>query len=494
MMIRRMLAVQTLRTRYARKMEAMSQSITSSLSVGKQKNPIYALDGVRAVACLCVISFHLNLFSLFGHIWSPMLNDVGATMISSMALAGEMGILLFFILSGFLLFLPFAKAILFDQPRPLLRRYYIRRIFRILPGYYVALLLMVLYLQPIYLQPAHLHELWLFLTFRMDFPPTYQQINAPFWTLAIEFQFYLLLPLMAWLISKVASQGVLRIRVLKMVICILAMLAWGLFTRYWGFLLTSNTPTQDFTLPEMISSTLRPYIFGTSGKYFEIFAIGMLIAVAYLYLQNEPHSDWLNTRVRLLSPFLFVLGLIVIACANLWHYYVVYVHGITLHYLDAYQNVLKSSKDVLNPISFALGYGLCLFAVLHGPASLRKPFEWLPLRWIGFISYSLYIWHDPFIIFFQLYFLPNFQVLGWMMGAQYMIFVLWVLVTVFPLSITFYRWVEMPGMRVGERICSWLERRGHEDKDTASITVAVPEIRETVLTASDSGDNSLRSL
>jgi peptidoglycan/LPS O-acetylase OafA/YrhL len=447
--------------------------------MGKQKNPIYALDGVRAVACLCVISFHLNLFSLISHIWSPMLNDVGATMISSIALAGEMGIMLFFILSGFLLFLPFAKAILFDQPYPQLRRYYIRRIFRILPGYYVALFLMALYLQPMYLQAAHLHEFWLFLTFRMDFPITYQKMNPPFWTLAIEFQFYLVLPLIAWLIKKGVGEGALRMRVLKMVICILIMLVWGLFTRYWGFLLTSNTPTEDFTLPAMISSTLRPYIFGTSGKYLEVFAIGMLIAVVYLYLQNEPHSGRLNTRVRLLSPCLFVLGLIVIACANLWHYYVVYVHGITLHYLDPYQKALNYSKDVLNPISFALGYGLCLFSILHGPALLKKPFEWLPLRWIGLISYSLYIWHDPFIIFFQLYFLPKFQALGWMIGTQYMIFIFWVLVTVFPLSITFYRWVEMPGVRVGERLCVWLERR--RDRDTERIAVTVPEIREAVL-------------
>ncbi len=493
-MVRRTLIVQALRAGYARKIEAMSQSITSALSVGKQKNPIYALDGVRAVACLCVISFHLNLFSLLAHLWLPILNDVGATFISSIALAGEMGIMLFFILSGFLLFLPFAKAIVFDQPRPPLRRYYIRRIFRIFPGYYISLFLMVLYLQPIYLQPAHLHELWLFLTFRMDFPLTYQQINPPFWTLAIEFQFYLVLPFIAWLVRKVAGKGTPRVRALKMVTCILALCACGLYIRYWGFFLTSSTPPQDFTLLAMISSALRPYIFGTSGKYFEVFAIGMLIAVAYLYLQNEPYTGRLNKSVRFLSPYLFVLGILVISCANLWHYYVVYVHGITLHYLDSYQSILNSSKDVFNAMSFALGYGLCLFAILHGPSSLRKPFEWLPLRWIGLISYSLYIWHDPFIIFFQIYFLPKFQALGWAMGTQYMIFVFWVIVTVFPLSITFYRWIEMPGIRMGERICSWLERQGHGDRDTERIAVMVPKILEPVLVPSSPGENSRKSL
>lgn len=485
--------MQALRANGARQMEAMSRSITNALSVGKQKDPIYALDGVRAVACLSVISFHLNLFSMFGHLWTPILSDVGATVISSLELAGEMGIILFFILSGFLLFLPFARAILFDQPGPLLRRYYIRRIFRILPGYYVSLFLITLYLQPGYFQLAHLYQFWLFLTFRMDFPLTYQQINPPYWTLAIEFQFYLVLPLIAWLIGKVASGGALGMRVLKVNACILVMFAWGIATRYWGFFMTSSMPSHDFTLPAMISSALRPYIFGTSGKYFEAFAIGMFVAVAYLYLRNKPHTGGINTCVRLLSPYLFILGIVVIACANLWHYYVVYVHGITLHYLDPYWSILAYSKDVLNPVSFALGYGLCLFAILHGPASLRKPFEWQPLRWIGLISYSLYIWHDPFIMYFQAYFLPKFQALGWALDTQYMIFAFWVVVTAFPLAITFYRWVEVPGIRLGEWICRWLEK-GRRDKDTERIAVAVPEVREVVLVNPGSGKGSLKSL
>ena len=483
--------MQALRANGARQIEAMSRSITDALSVGKQKDPIYALDGVRAVACLSVISFHLNLFSMFGHLWTPILSDVGATVISSLELAGEMGIILFFILSGFLLFLPFARAILFDQPGPPLRRYYIRRIFRILPGYYVSLFLITLYLQPGYFQPAHLYQFWLFLTLRMDFPLAYQQINPPYWTLAIEFQFYLVLPLIAWLMGKVASRGALRMRVLKINACIFVMFAWGIATRYWGFFMTSSVPTHDFTA--IISSALRPYIFGTSGKYFEVFAIGMLIAVAYLYLRNEPRTGSLNTCVRLLSPYVFALGIIVIACANLWHYYVVYVHGITLHYLDPYQGILTYSKDVLNPVSFALGYGLCLFAILHGPASLRKPFEWQPLRWIGLISYSLYIWHDPFIIYFQAYFLPKFQALDWALDTQYMIFVFWVVVTVFPLAITFYRWIEVPGVRLGEWICRWLEReRG--GKGTEGIAVALPDACETILVSSGSRKKIVKPL
>lgn len=394
-------------------------------------------------------------------------------------LVGEMGIMLFFILSGFLLFLPFARAILFDQPGPSLRRYYIRRIFRILPGYYIALLLIVLYQQPIYLQPTHFQEFWLFLTFRMDFPLTYQQIDPPFWTLAIEFQFYLFLPLLARFIGTIVGRGTLNTRMLKMALCISGMLVWGIYTRYWGFLMTSNAPTQDLTFPSVFARVLRPYIFGTSGKYYEVFAIGMFIAVIYLYLQNAPAAGRLNRGVRSLCPYIFIVGIAVIASANIWHYYVIYVRGITLHYLDPYQNVLVQYKDVLMPISFALGYGLCLFAVLHGPAALKRPFEWRPLRWIGLISYSLYIWHDPFIMFFQSYFLPGFQRLAWSQSTQYTAFVFWVVITAFPLSLTFYRWIEMPGIRVGERICRLLEKANERIECTENA--AAPQLQEAVL-------------
>ena len=474
--------MQIVQTSFLKKASALNQSATASLNAlngDKQKRTIKALDGVRAVACLSVMSFHLNLFSCVGNVWSPYLDNIGA-LFSSIALLGETGVMLFFILSGFLLFLPFAKAMLLDQPWPSLRRYYVRRVLRILPGYYAALLLITLYLHPEYFQPAHIHEFWLFLTFRMDFPITYQQLNAPFWTLAIEFQFYMLLPLIAWLMSKCVRCGRSPFRVVKIMFCLVLLIIWGLFTRYWGFIMTSPSVNKPL-LPDSIVTIIKPYIFGTSGKYFEVFAIGMLIAVAYIQLQNTPDNSRLKSRLRRLSPLLFVSGLIVLNAVDVWHYYVVYMHGRSLHFLDAYQGFLVSFKDVLNPFGFALGYGCCLFAILHGPNALKRPFEWAPLCWIGCISYSLYIWHDPFVLFFLSTFLPKFQQLGWSRPAQYIIYAAWIVVTTFPLSLTFYRWVEMPGIRLGEKLCSSLE--GQHRKIEHGV-VAFPQLQEKVLVAS----------
>ena len=72
-------------------------------------------------------------------IWGPVYNihDVPgmlAFFVASVAYYGESGVIFFFLLSSFLLFLPYAKALLFEDPWPSLRRFYLRRIFRILPG------------------------------------------------------------------------------------------------------------------------------------------------------------------------------------------------------------------------------------------------------------------------------------------------------------------------------------------------------------------------
>ena len=88
-----------------------------------------------------------------------------------------------------------------------------------------------------------------------------QQLNGPFWTLAIEFQFYLLLPIIAWLFRLIVRRGMLHWRMIKLTLCLLVMVAWGLLTRYWGIYL-ANTPKLDFLIPHSVSIALIPFIYG----------------------------------------------------------------------------------------------------------------------------------------------------------------------------------------------------------------------------------------
>lgn len=445
----------TLSAKSPEELQAVNQPMTEPLDGSKQKQAIPALDGVRGLAGLVVISFHLNLWSYYGHVWSALPGDMGGV-VTSFMLVGESGVLLFFILSGVLLFLPYARAMLYEGSWPSPLQYYLRRFFRILPGYYLALFLMLLYMTPEYLQPDHREKLWLFLTLRMDFPLTYQQIDPPFWTLAIEFQFYLLLPLIAAIIGRIVIRGTVKQRLGKLMLCLLVMFAWGVLTRYWG-LKIADTTQLDFLLPHTAWDAIRPYIYGNEGKFFEAFATGMLIATVYAYLQNHPAKEKLNRRVRHLSPAILTLGLLVVAAVAIWHFHAYFV---AIHFLDRYNDFIMPNLSMYIYIGYTVGYGLCLFAVMHGSDQLRRPLEWRWLRWIGRISYSLYLWHDPFILYFFVSFLPRFRSLGWSPLAQYATYVLWIIITVVPVATTIYRLVEIPGIRVGEKLCKLVETDG----------------------------------
>lgn len=444
------------------RIQALRQSVAQFLGDGdsdgdgKQKNAIRELDGVRGIACLFVVVFHMFQLASFYGIWQPAFDDVGALM-SAAALSGESGVILFFILSGFLLFLPYTKSMLFDSAWPSLPRFYTRRVFRIIPGYYVALCLITIFWAPWYLQQMYWHDLWLFLTFRMDFPPTFQKLDGPFWTLAVEFQFYMLLPLVAWLMRLLVRQGPLNWRLGKLTFCLLLMIAWGFGTRYWGLFLSSTLPL-DFWLPHPVAAFLTPYIFGKDGKYFEVFAIGMLVCMFYIYLQHRPSREHRTSHTNLISLVLFGSGLAIFAFLSLWHFWH-YYRGKTLHFFDTYKLFWTDTKDLFLPIGYAIAYALCMFALLRGPAWLKRLFQWTLLRWLGLISYSVYMWHYPIIMHFIWNFLPNYQKLGWSQAAQACVYILWLLLTVFPLSILLYHFIEMPGIRLGERLWQKWERR-----------------------------------
>jgi hypothetical protein len=74
----------------------------------RPRGTIAALDGVRAIACLMVIAYHISLMALVTHLWS----ENADSLVTALMLAGNAGVTLFFVLSGFLLFLPYANALL----------------------------------------------------------------------------------------------------------------------------------------------------------------------------------------------------------------------------------------------------------------------------------------------------------------------------------------------------------------------------------------------
>src|SRR4051794_14083239 len=124
------------------------------------------VEALRALAALGVLSWH---------VWShPVIDDhygVSVGPLTKLFDNGRAGVAMFFVLSGFLLYRPFAAAIVRRTPSPSLRRYFINRVLRIIPAYWVVLLVVAACFQRGLLdRPVQLLANMLFL---QDFVPSY---------------------------------------------------------------------------------------------------------------------------------------------------------------------------------------------------------------------------------------------------------------------------------------------------------------------------------
>lgn len=432
------------------------------LENNKPKTTIAALDGVRAIACLSVVMFHIGLNV---HIWDTA--TLGHNAIS-IIMAGDAGVSLFFVLSGFLLFLPYIKSLLFDGDWPSLRTFYLRRALRIMPGYYLSLLLMIIIWHPEYLQADHLKRLFLFLIFFMDSSKsTFQQINGPFWTLAVEWQFYLLLPLLAFAMRPIVQRGSLQRRVWMLVLCLVGLASWGMLSRYAGLYLVAHTSTTWF-VPRQVLNVALIFLYGASqpglhGKFLEDFALGMLAAFCYMMVRNTAVEGKWNCMLRRLSPWLWGFGLLWLFEMALWE-----AGRAAPHPGGRFNTFLFGmGYDVFHEIGLSLGFAACVVAILFGSIGLKRIFEWTPLRWVGLISYSMYMWHLPLIYAFIAVVTPYVQT--WRPWMTFSLYWLWVLVAVIPFSFLFFALVERPWMRVSDNL-----RQKNQKKVHSNISLAPP--------------------
>lgn len=156
---------------------------------------IKGLDGIRGIAALAVFGVHYNQIVDIDY-------QIGSIDFYQLITNGDHGVALFFILSGLLLSLPFWRTVLYQQAKPSLKTYFIHRLVRILPAYYVALSILILLSGLWRFEQAWL-DILLHYTFLFNYTEfSFFSINPTFWTLAVEMQFYLLLPCMFFMLRR----------------------------------------------------------------------------------------------------------------------------------------------------------------------------------------------------------------------------------------------------------------------------------------------------
>ena len=410
----------------------------------KPKGTVASLDGVRAFACLSVVVFHIHVATERMNLW----NGADQPFLTSVFWSGASGVTLFFVLSGFLLFLPYVKAILFEKPWPDTWLFYLRRILRIIPGYYFSLFILVLLSSPSFLQPQNWKHLLLFPLFFMDSSAaTNKTINGPYWTLAVEWQFYLLLPWIALGIRCLAQTVTARPKRRFWVVfgCLQAMIIWGVGTRFVGHYFMYH-PTVTFLVPRYVLNIILFFIYGINGKYLEDFAVGMLLVLCYTYMRNSISREKYTRWMQQLSPWLWgigVLGLLFMAMRN--------YSNVTMYVWSMFPRLFHA-LGWTNELGFSLAYACCILVILFDKRLLRRFFEWTPLRWIGLISYSLYIWHLPILSAFEHAVGPS--LVGLNHYVAYSLVWTWEFLVAVPFAFVIYVLVEKPAMRLSDRLRS----------------------------------------
>jgi peptidoglycan/LPS O-acetylase OafA/YrhL len=347
--------------------------------------------------------------------------------------------------------MPYAKALLFSDRWPLARTFYLRRALRIFPGYYISLFILILLEQRDYFLPSGWPKLGLFLSFFMDSTRlTFRVLNGPYWTLAVEWQFYMILPLLMLGVLLLVKRVPIHKRLRAVTFCLLGIIVIGLIVRFLGFYFQGN-PTATFLLPRPALNVILFFTFGIIGKYTEDFAVGMLASLCYIYAQRLPTEHRFTHLMRRWSSWFWGVGLLILVFYAMWHF-----QDDPNTPAWPFLNPLMPYYNWLSEMLLAWGFGLCIVAILFGPPSLQRMLAWTPLRWIGLISYSLYIWHLPMLqlLLFLLAYLPTLPYY-----ATFTLYWLWTLVLTTPFCLLVYIVIEKPGMKLGDRWRKAIEAR-----------------------------------
>lgn len=316
------------------------------------------LDGLRAVAAITVIGVHTAFRSgLSGH--TPRLGQFTARL--------EVGVWVFFLLSGFLLYRPFVAAHLDGRPGPAVRPYLRRRLLRIVPAYWVALGAAVLFGAVDHVHTVHDVVVYFGFLQIYDTQRILHGIPAA-WTLCIEMSFYLLLPLYAASVAR-RRHDPLRAELAGIVALIVFSEAWKLVI-YWG------VPN-----PHNIQGSWLP-------AYLDLFAVGMGLAVWSARRPRVEDQPWVFRHPA------FPWASWAFAAVCFWAVSV----PLGLPISPAFSEGLGKTMG-RHLLYGGVALGLLLPAVFGAQDRgwIRRFLRLRVVAFLGLISYGIYLWHETVI-------------------------------------------------------------------------------------------------
>jgi peptidoglycan/LPS O-acetylase OafA/YrhL len=401
-----------------------------------------ALDGLRVIAAIAVLVVHVGGETGFAFTGSPA---------SWVVSRGDVGVPIFFVLSGLLLYRPWARAVIQGKAVPAARTYLYRRALRILPAYWVVVIIALPVLNTAHATSpvAWIQNLGLIQVY--DPHPWWSGTGAQglgqMWSLAVEVSFYALLPVIAAGLAAWARRGAGADARARRLLGGLAVLAGASY----GFAVLEYYPSGQFWLGDTLPRLLT------------WFAPGMALAVVSVWCHAD--SPGAATARRFCRTVAFSAGTcwliaavaFAIACSPIGGPETLTVQGLW-------------ETEIKTALYTVVATALVAPAALQ-PARVTRFTELIGnqvMSFLGKISYGVFLWQFLVIYgIFALFHLKDaFSGGHYTLAGNIVLFVTVAIVTIVMSAVSYYV-IERPALR--------LQKLRRRDQGRHSRAVPSPE-------------------
>lgn len=419
------------------------------------------VDGLRALAALSVVLLHVQSETSKSKFVLPIPFMGAGIDFGPIITHGGVGVYLFFILSGFLLAQPWIEANYKGKSSLNLKHYFILRFTRIIPAYYTALFIVIVFFTPALVSATFVYSRLglfnlvahlLFLQFIFPVSSTSFRIALQFWSLTIEMLFYCMLPLLVRAFYRRRWMAALPVGAL------ISLLYFGAFLPIFSPILLPKILhlTAAIGAPWYNIEDASFYLQNQFPAHAFEFALGITLANLHVRRRLGYPSGTAGSRAfaflthRVTGNCMFVAGCVI----SLTTIYQI-SFGMPLIRIAG---VVPSTNPVLgwraeNTIAQyfefieSIGFGLILAGVSYGDQKIRDMLGFTPIRIIGIVSYSIYLLHLPLLHNVMLI----FPVLHQSPNTLFVKYLFTLLAQILPFSILLYLIVEQPSIRWARR-------------------------------------------
>ena len=383
---------------------------------------ISGADGLRALACLLVVWHHTT------QRFNPEKSAAWIQGIHFFGMRAEVGVSLFFVLSGCLLSLPFWNSFVSGDRFPSLKFYAINRAARIIPAYWFNLLLCTL----VALWVFDLNINWWRLISGLLFINSYHyssffpaELNGPLWSIGLEVSCYVLLPAVLFLIIKISKRSSVAIAGIIGCIVILQILNPWVIN---NFMTSNKLKGWQYGLTGGAKQWL-PY--WNIGSFFTQFLCGSLAALIIIVLRAR----------GTLKSLTFDISAVLFATAAIW----LVAIGVEPGAPNSF-----TKQPYMAPFFAILMAGVIVSASLS--TQVYKLLDNKLFQWIAKISFSIYLWHMFLIVIIERKFFSKYLYYGLTDLSEWVMISSIVLIGSIILAATSWRFLESPILKSARKL------------------------------------------